>query len=256
MKIELFPVKTGKQKEHFPLAECVLASLRKAGLRLEDNDVLAVSSKFVAMSEDRIVKISSVVPKAKARKLAKKMRMMPEFAEIVLRESDAVLGGVRGFLLAVKDDIIAPNAGVDKSNVYPGHAILYPANPASSARRIRREILRRTGRKVGIVLTDSRLMPGRIGTSGVAVACAGIEPVDDCIGRKDLFGNTLRVTKRALADDIAAAAQLLMGEAAEAVPVVLVRPKSPPWRYTERNIKNSEMRISWKKDIYVAGLRK
>ncbi len=254
MKIEFFPVKTGKQRENFPLVDCVLSSLKKNKLRLKDGDVLAISSKFAALSQNRIVKISSVAPTAKAKKLAKKMKMTPEFVQLVLEESDAVLGGVYGFLLAVKDNMIAPNAGVDRSNIYPGYAILYPKDPFATAEKIRREIIGKTGKKVGIVLTDSRLMPTRIGTTGVAVSCAGIEPVQNCIGWKDLFGNRLKYTKRALADDIAAAAELLMGEAAEAVPVVLVRAKNPPWRYTNRKIRKDEMRIGWRKDIYICGL--
>lgn len=254
--IELFPVRVKKQNENFPLVDCIVDSMEKNNLQLHDRDVLAISSKFVALSQGRVVKLADVRPGKKAEAIAGKMKMSPQMAQLVLDESDRAFGGVEGFLLAVKDNLIAPNAGIDRSNIYPGHAILYPERPFVSAESIRREIKKRTGKKIGIVLTDSRLMPTRIGTTGVAIACAGMEPVQDCRGRRDLFGNVLKYTKRALADDIAAAAELLMGEADEAVPVVLVRAKRAPWKATSRKIRNSEMAIDWKKDIYIRGLGK
>ncbi len=252
--IEFFPVKVVKQKENFPLVECILRSLKRNKITLRHRDVLAISSKFVALSEGRIVRLADVKPGKRARKLAKENKMPPELVELILKESDAVLCGVYGFLLAVKDNMIAPNAGIDKSNIYPGYAVLYPKDPFASAEKLRKDLLRKTGKKLGIVLTDSRLMPTRIGTTGVAVACAGFEPVDNCIGRKDLFGNVLKFTKRALADDIASGAELLMGEADESIPVVVIRPKKAAWRCTERKIKKNEMRMDWKKDIYILGL--
>lgn len=254
--IELLPVKTAKQREHFHLVNCIIESLKRNKVSLKDGDVLAISSKFVALSEGRFVKLSDVRPRKEAIKIAKKMKMSPELAELVLRESDAVFKGVYGFLLSVNDGMIAPNAGIDKSNIYPGHAILYPKNPFHSAEKIRKEIFEETRKKIGVVVTDSRLMPTRIGTTGIAIACAGLEPVQNCIGWKDLFGNKLKYTKRALADDLAAAAELLMGEAAEATPIVVVRANPSPWNYTDRKIKKEEMIINWQKDIYICGLRK
>lgn len=250
--MQLFPVKTGKQRENFPLVRCVLGSLKRAKLALKNSDILAISSKFVAMSEGRTVKIDSVKPTKKARRLARKLGMNSSFAQLVLDESEKIFSGVEGFVLAIKDGVIAPNAGIDKSNVYPGYAILYPKDCFRSAEKLRTEIFRKTGKKTGIILTDSRLMPTRIGTTGIAVGAAGIEPVINEIGRKDLFGNTLKHTKRNIADDIAAAAQLLMGEANEAVPIVLVR----GWRTTERKIRRKEMVIDYRKDIYIRGLKR
>ncbi len=256
MMINLFPIKVEKQMENFPLTDLILGALKKNRLHLKDNDILAISSKFVALSEGRIVRLNNVMPERKAVTLAKRFKMSPQMAQLVLWESDKILGGIYGFLLAVKDDLIAPNAGIDRSNIYPGFAILYPKNPSASAEKIRKEINQKTGKNIGIVLTDSRLMPARIGTTGVAISCAGIEPVQDCIGRRDLFGNSLKYTKRALADDIAAASELLMGEADESTPIVVVRAKKPPWKYTSRTIKGKEMRISWRDDIYIKGLMK
>ena len=252
--IQLFPVKCGKQTENFPLVECILSSITKNGLKLEDDDILAISSKFVAMSEGRIVKLSSIKAGEKAKAIARKLKMKPEMAQLVLDEAEKVFSGVENFVLAIKDGMIAPNAGIDKSNVYPSHAILYPKNAFTAAERIRNEIYKRTRKKIGVVLTDSRLMPTRIGTTGIAVAVSGFEPVQNCIGKRDLFGNKLKYTKRALADDIAAAAQLLMGETDEAIPVVIVRAKNLQWRYMDRKVSRKEMVIDWRKDIYIRGL--
>lgn len=254
--IRLYPIKTGKQTENFHLLECILSSLKKNKTRLENNDVLAISSKFVAMSEGRIVKLSSIKAGRKAKEISRKLRMKPEMAQLVLDESEKIFSGVENFLLAIKDGMIAPNAGIDRSNIYPGYAILYPENSFEAAENIRKEIQKRTGKRIGVVITDSRLMPTRIGTTGVAVAVSGFEPVKNEIGKKDLFGNKMRYTKRALADDIAAASEILMGETNEAIPAVLLRAKKAPWRYTNRKIRKEEMAIDWRKDIYIRGLSK
>src|SRR5574341_1193621 len=136
-------------------------------------------------------------PSRKSAEIAQKYNMDSRLAELVLRESYFMFSCVPGFILAVKDGVIAPNAGIDRSNVQHGYAILHPREPFKVAEILRHEFLRHAGKKVGIVITDSRLMPTRIGTIGIAIAVAGFEPVQDLRGTKDLFGNTLRVTLKA-----------------------------------------------------------
>ncbi|MDG6910481.1 MAG: coenzyme F420-0:L-glutamate ligase, partial [Nitrososphaerota archaeon] len=128
-----------------------------------------------------------------------------------------------GFLLASKDGLLTPNAGIDKSNVRHGAVVLYPRRPEVSARRMREALKFSRGVSVGVVICDSRLSPTRRGTTGVAVAASGIEAVLDMRGRADLFGNVLKVTAQGVADDLSSAAEVLMGESDEATPVVLVR---------------------------------
>jgi F420-0:gamma-glutamyl ligase len=159
---------------------------------------------------------------------------------------------VPGFALAVKEQVLAPNAGIDKSNVAPGHAILYPARPFHTARLLQEEVRFHVPARIGVVLADSRLMPTRLGTTGVAVAVAGFEPVRDERGRRDLFGNVLRVTQRALADDLASAAQLLMGEANERIPLVLVR--GAPIRLSDRELSAADLAVDQEVCLYVRGL--
>ncbi|HXW02634.1 MAG TPA: coenzyme F420-0:L-glutamate ligase, partial [Candidatus Nitrosotenuis sp.] len=158
-----------------------------------------------------------------------------------------------GFVLTSSDNILAPNAGIDKSNVKKGTVILYPDNPYLVAEQIRRKILLNFGVSVGVIIVDSRLMPTRIGTSGVAIACAGLEPVQDMRGQKDLDGNPLKVTLQATADNLATIANHKMGEGSESTPIAIVRNSGA--RLTARKISPTEMAISSDLCVYVRGFQ-
>lgn len=218
--LTLNPVTTPTKSTKFDIVELID---KRIGAQLKDGDVLVVSSKFVAVSEGRVVKLGGVSAGTKARELARKYRMNPRLCELVVRESDEILGGIPGFLLASKDGLLTPNAGIDKSNVKHGAVVLYPRKPQESAWRIREGLKFSCGVSVGVVICDSRLSPTRRGTTGVAIAASGIEAVLDMRGRKDLFGNVLKVTAQGVADDLSSAAEILMGESDEATPMVLVR---------------------------------
>jgi coenzyme F420-0:L-glutamate ligase / coenzyme F420-1:gamma-L-glutamate ligase len=218
--LTLIPVRSEAMSSRFDLVEFVR---RKAGKVLKDGDVLVLSSKFVAVSEGRVVKLSGVRVGERAKRLASEHRMDPRLCELVVRESDEILGGIPGFLLTIKGGLLTPNAGIDKSNVKHGAVVLYPRRPDGSARMLREALQYSPGVTVGVVICDSRLSPTRRGTTGVAIAASGIEAILDMRGRKDLFGNVLRVTSQAVADDLSSAAEVLMGESDEGTPVVLVR---------------------------------
>jgi len=218
--LTLRPVVVPAKSSKFDLAGLIE---EKLGGRLKDGDVLVISSKFVAVSEGRVVKLAAVSPGDRAKKLGKKYRMNPRLCELVLRESDEVMGGIPGFLLTSKDGLLTPNAGIDKSNARHGMVVLYPRRPAVSAWRIREALKFSVGVRVGVIICDSRLSPTRRGTTGVAVAASGIEAVLDMRGRADLFGNVLKVTSQGVADDLSSAAEILMGESDESVPIVHVR---------------------------------
>ncbi|UCF59098.1 MAG: coenzyme F420-0:L-glutamate ligase, partial [Candidatus Bathyarchaeota archaeon] len=126
-------------------------------------------------------------------------------------------------LLTLKNNVLIPNAGVDHKNAPRGYAVLWPERPNESVSKIRNEILEKTGKNVGVLIIDSRVTPLRMGTTGVAIGMAGFDPVRDCTSDKDLYGNPLLITRHALADDLASAAHLIMGEANELVPAVLVK---------------------------------
>ncbi|MEM3585887.1 MAG: coenzyme F420-0:L-glutamate ligase [Candidatus Jordarchaeaceae archaeon] len=219
---------------------------------LEDGDIIVITSKAVASTEGRIVKLSNVKPSEEAHRLAKETELEPEFVELVIRESEKIYGGVYRAMLTLKDNILQANAGIDKSNVPSGYAVLLPENPTRSAHTIRNQIYEKTGRKIGVIIADSRTQPLRLGTTGFALAVAGFKPVIDERGKKDIYGNVLRITRRAIADNLACAAEILMGEGSEQIPVVII--KGAPVEMTEEYIDESQMIISREECMYFGAL--
>jgi coenzyme F420-0:L-glutamate ligase len=218
--LTFIPFRTERRDSAFDLPDLIDDLV---GAEVRDGDVLVISSKFVAVSEGRVVSLSSVKPSDRAAELSQKFGMPAELCELVIQEADLMIGGVQGFLLTLWNGLLTPNAGIDKSNVEHGSVVLYPKDPLLSASRVREMLLRRRSARVGVVVSDSRLMPTRMGTVGVALSAVGVQGIRDLRGHPDLFGNALKVTRQAIADDICTGAQLVMGEADEATPVVLVR---------------------------------
>jgi len=221
--MQLFGVSTKLIKPGDNLVKIILEALDKQKLEIQDGDLLAIASKVVATVEGRLKKLSSMEPSAKAKKLAKQYDLEPSFVEIVLQESKLIYGGVSKALLTLRDNVLTANAGVDQKNVSKGYVALWPKNSQKSAEKIRKEIEKRTGKKVGVLIIDSRVTPLRMGTTGIALGMAGFEPVKDYRLDKDLYGNSIYITRHAIADDIASAAHLMMGESREQTPVILVR---------------------------------
>lgn len=218
--ITFVPIRTPRKSAPFSLGELVDKCV---GTDVRDGDILVISSKFIAVSEGRVVDLGTVVPSDYAVSKSRRLNMPPELCELVIRESDDVIGGVSGFMLALKEGLLTPNAGIDKSNVVHGKVVLYPRSPLESAAALVDEMRFRRGVEIGVVVSDSRLMPTRKGTVGVALSAAGIEAILDLRGKPDLFGNVLKVTSQAIADDLCSGAQIVMGEANESIPIVLVR---------------------------------
>lgn len=199
-------------------------SLKTAGAEdFKDNDILVLAESPLATTEGRIVDLASIDPSAAACKLAEEYTIDPRLAEIVLQESDDIVGGVPGYLLARRGNLFLPNAGIDESNAPDGFVTLLPKNPDESARRIRAEIRNLCDRDVAVLVIDSRTHAMRLGVSGVAIGVAGLRAITDERGKKDLFGHELHVTRRAIGDDLASTAELLMGESGERIPAVLIR---------------------------------
>ena len=252
MPLTVLPLKSTLKKEQFDLFESIVTDFKNVQITLQNGDVLVISSKYVANSQGRILEYDNVIPSLDAEKIGKKFRMKPKMAEIILRESDKIFGGISGFVITSSDNIMAPNAGIDKSNTQSGTVILYPNEPYLVAEHLRRKFLLEYNIHVGIIITDSRLMPGRVGTVGVAIACSGIEPTSDLRGEKDLYGNVLKVTFQAIADDLASIANLKMGEGSDATPCVLIRDSNV--RIIDRKIRENDMAISYEQCVYVRGL--
>jgi coenzyme F420-0:L-glutamate ligase/coenzyme F420-1:gamma-L-glutamate ligase len=221
--LRVFPVRTRVVEVGDGLVDLVLEGLRSARLVLVDGDVLALTSKVVSFCEGRVVKLSSVKPSAEGRRLGERYCLEPEFGELVLREADEIYGGVEKAVLTLKHGVLVANAGMDNKNAPTGCVVLWPADPEKTVADVRREVLRLTGKRVGIMIVDSGLIPLRVGTVGLALAVAGFRPIVDERGQVDLFGRRIAITRHAVGDDLACAAHLMMGEAGQRVPAVLIR---------------------------------
>ncbi len=220
--MQVFGIKTPLIKPGDDMAAIALECAGASGLEVAQGDILIFSAKVVGTAEGRLVDLSKVTPSEEALSLSRRFNLDPGFAEVVLMESDEVLGGVDRAISTIKKGILIANGGADQSNAPPNHVALWPEDPQRSAEALR-EAFKRRGLDVGILITDSRTLPLRMGSSAVAIGIAGFSPIDDLRGKGDLFGRPMKIKRLAVADDIASAAQLVMGETSESVPVALVR---------------------------------
>ena len=252
MQLSVLPLLADRMDKKFDVFEELLETLEKNNTKLQEGDVLVISTKYISNSQGRVIDLKKIRISEEGTIISKRFNLKSEIAEIVFRESDKIFGGIAGFVITSSDNIMAPNAGIDKSNAKKGKIILYPKDPYLIAEQIRRKIFLELSIHVGVILVDSRLMPARIGTSGVAIACAGIEPVLDMRSKKDLDGNPLKVTFQAVVDNLATIANHKMGEGAESKPFAIVRHSDA--KLTDRKINPSEMAISPDQCVYVRGL--
>ncbi len=197
---------------------------------LRDSDILVVAQKVVSKSEGRMVALDSVKPSIEARQLAARVEKDPRLVELVLAESAEIVRASAGLLIVRhRLGFTLANAGIDASNVTEeDHVLLLPKAPDASARQLRNGIKEATKKDVGVVITDSWGRPWRMGTVGFAIGIAGLPAVIDLCGQPDLNGRELQATTIGIGDELAAAASLLMGQADEANPVIVIRGLSLP----------------------------
>lgn len=210
------------------LAAIVFAGYQATGLTPENGDVLVVAQKIVSKSEGRMVAVATVTPSAAAIALAAETGKDARFVEVVLSESRRIVRHRLNLIIAEhKLGFVMANAGIDHSNVAPGGEheliLLLPIDPDGSAAALRSRLIEASGKTIAVIISDSFGRPWRRGTVGIALGAAGLPAVIDWRGHPDLFGRPLEVTETGFADEIAAAASLVMGQADEAVPVALVR---------------------------------
>lgn len=215
------------------LAGLILTALRAAGDGLDDGDVLVVTQKIVSKAEGRLVDLATVAVSAEAAALAERTGKDPRLVELILRESAQVLRAVPGVLIVEhRLGMIIANAGIDQSNLPPGpeaadgakaRALLLPENPDASAAALRAALQAACGRSVAVVIADSAGRAWRRGTVGIAIGVAGLPALQDLRGQPDRSGQPLAIKQVALADQIASAGLLLIGEANEGRPVALLR---------------------------------
>ncbi len=210
------------------LAPLIMSALQREQLSLQTGDVLVVAQKIVSKAEGRSVALAAVTPSRRARSLAQRTGKDARLIELILRESRAVLRVGREVLIVEhRSGFVLANAGVDQSNANEGGddacALLLPIDADASAQRLRAELAALSGIDVAVLVIDSIGRAWRRGTTGQTLGAAGLPVVVDARGRRDLFGRPLRATDIAVADELAAAASLLMGQADEGRPVVLAR---------------------------------
>ena len=212
------------------LASLILSSLSSAGVALQDQDVIVLGQKIISKAEGRLRNLAEVTPGEAARRLAAETEKDPRLVELVLAESRRVLRTRPGLIIVEhRLGFVCANAGIDHSNVAGedegGEAwvLLLPEDPDASARRLRARLTEATGAQVAVLIIDSHGRAWRIGTVGMCIGLSGLPAVVDERGWQDLFGYTLRITIVGVADELAAAASLVMGQAAEGTPAVHVR---------------------------------
>lgn len=206
----------------------ILASLSKADLILADGDVLVLAQKIVSKAENRYAYLNQVSPGAEAVELAEQIDKDPRLVQLILSESNEVVRQRPGVVVVEhRLGYVHANAGIDKSNIESAEddprVLLLPEDSDASAAQLRAAIGQQTGANISVIINDSAGRAWRNGTMGMAIGTAGFEPLEDLIGAVDLFQRPMEVTTVAVADELAAAASFMMGQAAEGAPVVLIR---------------------------------
>ncbi len=228
-RLELFAL------EQFPMVEpgddlagLIAESLQQCGETLRHNDVVVLAQKIVSKSENRYVMLAEVTPGERAIELAKVVNKDPRFVELVLRESSDVVRQFKDVLIVRhRHGYVYANAGIDQSNIDTDEGrervLLLPEDSDASAARLRAALKKRFGVELAVIINDSAGRPWRMGVTGIAIGASGIQALVSHIGDPDLFGKALQITEIAAADEIAAAASYVMGQADEGRPVVVVR---------------------------------
>jgi coenzyme F420-0:L-glutamate ligase / coenzyme F420-1:gamma-L-glutamate ligase len=217
----LKPIKTPLVKTKGDIASFLDNNLKKE--KIESGDLIVIASKIVSILEGRLIDLNKIKISETAVALGTEFGVDKKFCSVVLDEADAILGGTKGVITAVKDGIVTPYSGVDRSNVPENFAIPWPKDSSSTAEKIRKYYLEKNNIKIGVIVSDSQVVPLRKGTYGIALGIAGFKGVVEKIGDKDLFGKKLKVTSWNLADALATSANIMMGESDEQCPIVLIK---------------------------------
>lgn len=212
------------------LVDVIIKALRETRITLKDGDILVLAQKIVSKSEGRLVNLTEVIPTERAREIAKEVDKRPELIQLILDESNEVLRTRPGTIIVEhKSGFVCANAGIDHSNVHgewgvaEDWVLLLPEDANVSADQIQKRLKEKIGKNIGVLIIDSHGRAWRLGTIGMTIGLSGLPALVDMCGVEDLFNYKLRVTVVAAADELAAAASLMMGQAAEGTPIVHVR---------------------------------
>ena len=225
-RIEVIPIRIGAEiKPKDKLELLILESISLAHEKLYDKDIIVIAQKIISKAESRIANLDLINPSAKAIQIARKYYKDARIVEMILNESKEIIREERGIIIVeTRQGFVCANAGIDQSNVKDSknHVVLLPIDADRSARKIRHSIREKTRKNVAVVITDTFGRPFRDGQTNVAIGIAGIKPIKSYIGTVDMYGKKLKVTEIATVDEIASAAELVMGKS-DRIPVAIVR---------------------------------
>jgi coenzyme F420-0:L-glutamate ligase/coenzyme F420-1:gamma-L-glutamate ligase len=232
------------------LAKLICDAAQRQGTPLQDDDILVVTHSIVSAAEARIVNLDTIVPSDFAKNIAQQYGKDPALVEVVLRESKAIRRMHNGIIITeTKHGFVCANSGVDKSNVHGERNVaLLPQDPDKSAENIKKEINKLTGRDIAVIISDTHGRPLREGETNVAIGVAGIKPIRDRRGEKDLFGYVLKIKQTAIADELSSAAELVIGQADEGIPAAIIRGYNYP---KSDNAKATELIRPKEKDLFI-----
>jgi coenzyme F420-0:L-glutamate ligase/coenzyme F420-1:gamma-L-glutamate ligase len=212
-------------KEGDNIGQFICDAAEKQKTPIQENDVVVVTHVAVSKAEGNVVNLDEVVPSERALEIAAKVFKDPAMVEVILRETKEIVRmGPNSLITETKNGIVSANAGIDRSNVKGDRNVaLLPVDPDASAQNIRREIKKRTSKTVAVIVSDTHGRPLRMGEINIAIGIAGIKPIRDRRGEKDLFGYVLHVKQTCIADELASAAELVIGQANEGIPAAIIR---------------------------------
>lgn len=225
-KVEVFPVTCLPViKEGDDLGLLICQAAEKQDTPIQNGDIIVVTHVVVSRAEGNVVDLETVTPSEFAKTVAETTRKDPRLAEVILRESKSIVRMSDGKLITeTKQGLVCANSGIDQSNV-PGTTVvaLLPEDADKSAQTIRQKICELTTKDVAVIVSDTHGRPLRQGEINIAVGTSGFEPLRDRRGEKDLFGYTIRIKRTAIADELASAAELVIGQTNEGIPVAIIR---------------------------------
>jgi coenzyme F420-0:L-glutamate ligase / coenzyme F420-1:gamma-L-glutamate ligase len=230
------------------IADIIIKSISEKNESLRENDVVVITHKIISKAEGKITDLSRIIPSEESNKISLDTGKDPRLVELIISQSNEIIKIERDIIITeTKHGFVCANAGIDASNVgnLSNHVVLLPDNPDESARQIRNDIKSRTNMNVSVIISDTFGRPFRKGQVNIAIGIAGIDPIKSYIGKTDMYGNILRVTEIAIADEIASAAELVMGKSSR-VPVTLVR----GYDFTSYDSSISKITRSKKDDLF------
>ena len=222
MTIQIIPIQIGRDvQEHDDIVNLILSSTSKP--EIQDGDILIITQKIISKQEGSIVNLSQIQPSLLATGIAGEYEKDPRIVQLILEQSKRIVRMNNGVIIAeTPNGFVCANAGVDESNVKDGYVTILPKNADESAKKLQQEILKKTGKSVAVIISDTFGRPFREGQTNCAIGISGISPITDYVGTKDTFGKTLHVTAIAIADEICSAAELAMGKALQ-TPIAIIR---------------------------------